>query len=283
MGKVIWLAIVALLVSGLFVCLVGFGLEEKPEHRTSDPGSEEWRSRFDVSSGGEVVTLIAFFLAFNPVCIGLIVGFAYQYVEALRTQVHGMQMHPNYRNICDKELDTYISSIKQYTDCADLLVFDAGLFWLFGMVIGALMLAHHFRFIADRFWFASVLLMAVALHVVLRVYAWRQHKAFSRRGPKRKKLAEEARQQQKIDNRWIVGTWFSLFMVDAIVLGGMSCGRLRFSGFWIFAVLLSAVYLGLWFFLAAQYMPSSNLQFLRDGLFMASPSGSDTRDRPNHR
>ena len=84
------------------------------------------------------VTVILFFLAFNPVCIGLVISFAYTYVEGLLRDMADVTKKIPCLS-CEARRAT--QDIRVFCYITNILIYGAGIFWVFSFGLGIAFLA----------------------------------------------------------------------------------------------------------------------------------------------
>lgn len=81
----------------------------------------------------QIIQLAIFFITFNPVLIGLIISFSYNFSENLKTNLFNI-IKDNPKNRSD--FDEWRKKIYRFTELSDRIIFNAGLFWLMCIGIG---------------------------------------------------------------------------------------------------------------------------------------------------
>jgi hypothetical protein len=197
-------------------------------------------------SNEEMTAAIIFFLTFNPLCIGLIVAFGYTYTEGLKRDLHGLRADANRGHYVEKE---DIQKIQKYCGYTDLVIFDAGTFWLAATAVGIVLLVCRAGFLKDEGWCAWLYGGIIMSHIVVHwVEYWRYRTT---------RMSATGETSLVAFVLWFVPMALDLFVMVRCVRHPDMTEVL------ILLLVVSVMYLVAWFALAVLYMPGTTLERIR--------------------
>ena len=162
----------------------------------------------------DILTISIFFLTFNPVCIGLIVSFAYSYIETLKSNLYEAIVNISDKNEKLEQIRIRKDKVLQYCELTDRIIFYAGLYWLVCFAIGILQFALLFDIMKDLIFafYLIILIFAIVIQayiIILKVIKYRK----SKRSKKNKTFY-----QYSLGMWWEVFTWLIPFGLNIAIL-----------------------------------------------------------------